>query len=114
MNGCDAMAKNPAGERRLVISTDLLPGGVVRVSVADRGAGLAPDKLEKVFEPFFTTKHTGLGLGLSVCRTIITAHGGKLWAVNNPERGATFHFVLPVAGEKGISNQGSGFGFTKE
>jgi signal transduction histidine kinase len=53
-------------------------------------------ELEKVFEPFFTSKTHGLGLGLSVCRSIITAHGGKLWATNNPDHGATFQFTLPV------------------
>jgi hypothetical protein len=53
--------------------------------------------MEEIFEPFFTTKTKGMGLGLSVCRTIIAAHRGKLWATNNPDRGATFHFSLPIA-----------------
>jgi signal transduction histidine kinase len=53
----------------------------------------------RIFEPFFTTKTQGLGLGLAVCRTIISAHGGKLWATNNAERGATFQFTLPTNGE---------------
>jgi PAS domain S-box-containing protein len=99
MNACDAMAGGPAGDRKLIIRTGLAGGEGIRVSVADRGVGLAPDKLEKVFEPFFTTKVHGMGLGLSVCRTIITAHGGKLWTANNPERGATFHFTLPASTE---------------
>jgi C4-dicarboxylate-specific signal transduction histidine kinase len=96
MNACDAMAGGPAGDHKLIIRTELAAGEGIRVSVADCGVGLAPDNLEKAFEPFFTTKVQGMGLGLSVCRTIITAHGGKLWAVNNPGRGATFHFTLPV------------------
>jgi PAS domain S-box-containing protein len=99
MNACDAMAGGPAGDHKLIIRTGLAGNEGIRVSVADRGVGLAPDNLEKVFEPFFTTKVQGMGLGLSVCRTIITAHGGKLWAANNPERGATFHFTLPASTE---------------
>jgi PAS domain S-box-containing protein len=99
MNACDAMTGGPAGDRKLIIRTELAAGEGIRVSVADRGVGLAPDNLEKVFEPFFTTKVQGMGMGLSVCRTIITAHGGKLWAANNPERGATFHFTLPASTE---------------
>jgi PAS domain S-box-containing protein len=99
MNACDAMAGGPAGDHKLIIRTELAGDEGIRVSVADRGVGLAPDNLEKVFEPFFTTKVQGMGLGLSVCRTIITAHGGKLWAANNPERGATFHFTLPASTE---------------
>ena len=99
MNACDAMAGGPAGDHKLIIRTELAGSEGIRVSVADRGVGLAPDNLEKVFEPFFTTKVQGMGLGLSVCRTIITAHGGKLWAANNPERGATFHFTLPASTE---------------
>ena len=69
------------------------------VSVSDRGSGMAPDAEARVFEPFFTTKPEGLGLGLSVCHTIITAHGGTLSAANNPGEGATFAFTLP-AGDK--------------
>ena len=63
------------------------------------GLASRPTTWRKFFEPFFTTKVQGMGLGLSVCRTIITAHGGKLWAANNPERGATFHFTLPASTE---------------
>ncbi len=99
MNGCDAIATSPSADRKLIIRTGLNNGEGVCVSVADRGAGLAPDNLEKVFEPFFTTKPHGMGLGLSVCRTIITAHGGKLWAANNAERGATFYFTIPTKTE---------------
>jgi PAS domain S-box-containing protein len=102
MNACDAMAGGPAGDHKLIIRTGLAGNEGIRVSVADRGVGLAPDNLEKVFEPFFTTKVQGMGLGLSVCRTIITAHGGKLWAANNPERGATFHFTLPASTEANL------------
>jgi PAS domain S-box-containing protein len=96
MNACDAMNENAPGDRQMVVRTELSDGADVRFSVSDRGAGVDPAKLEEVFDPFFSTKTHGLGLGLSVCRSIISAHGGKLWAVNNPEGGATFCFTLPV------------------
>ncbi len=99
MNGCDAIATGPTGDRKLIIRTGLNNGEGICVSVADHGVGLAPDNLEKVFEPFFSTKPHGMGLGLSVCRTIITAHGGKLWAANNADRGATFYFTIPAQPE---------------
>ena len=66
------------------------------VSVTDRGAGFPEEKMEQIFEPFFTTKEKGMGLGLSVCRTIIAAHRGQLWATNNPDHGTSFHFSLPI------------------
>jgi PAS domain S-box-containing protein len=96
MNACDAMSGNPTTHRQLIVRTELCAGKSIRVSVADLGVGLAPDKLEQVFEPFFTTKPHGLGLGLSVCRTIISAHGGKLWAENRAEGGAVFNFSIPA------------------
>jgi signal transduction histidine kinase len=96
VNACDAMAELEAIDRRLLICTELRKGRVVQVSVADQGCGIPPGKIEHIFEPFFTTKETGMGLGLAVCRTIISAHGGELWAINNPKRGATFQFTLPV------------------
>jgi two-component system, LuxR family, sensor kinase FixL len=96
MNVCDAMAGVNHGARQLTISTKLAGDGAVHISVADIGTGIAAEMLEKIFEPFHTTKAHGLGLGLAVCRTIVTAQGGKLWATNNPERGATFHFTLPA------------------
>jgi signal transduction histidine kinase len=68
----------------------------VLVAVQDSGPGLAPAALERLFEAFYTTKPNGLGLGLSICRSIIEAHGGRLWASANAPRGAIFHFTLPV------------------
>jgi C4-dicarboxylate-specific signal transduction histidine kinase len=94
INGCDAMADTPKHERNLVVRTELVAGEGVRVSVADQGCGIPPNVRERVFEPFITTKKQGMGLGLAVCRTIIAAHGGKLWVENNPGRGATFTFSL--------------------
>ena len=96
VNGCDAMADHDTPERRLRIRTGIENGGdAVIVSVTDYGGGIQVKEVEQIFEPFFTTKAKGMGLGLSVCRTIIAAHRGKLWATNNAERGATFHFALP-------------------
>ena len=96
VNACDAMADCDTHERRLRIRTGLENGGgPVIVSVTDRGGGIQVKEVEQMFEPFFTTKAKGMGLGLSVCRTILAAHRGKLWATNNPDRGATFHFALP-------------------
>lgn len=96
VNGCDAMAGVEGVDRRLLVRTELMDGEDVRVSVADLGHGISPEIMVRIFEAFFTTKTQGLGLGLAVCRTIISAHGGKLWATNNAERGATFQFTLPI------------------
>jgi C4-dicarboxylate-specific signal transduction histidine kinase len=99
INGCDAMANTQSSKRRLLVRTESANGDGVRIAVGDRGCGIAPDRLESVFEPFVTTKLKGMGLGLAVCRTIITAHGGRLWAENNPDAaagGACFVFTLPA------------------
>jgi signal transduction histidine kinase/ligand-binding sensor domain-containing protein len=95
-NGRDAMLATANGPgRALVVTTDRTSDGTLRVSVADQGGGIPADQLERIFEPFFTTKRDGMGLGLSLCRTIVDAHGGRLWATNNPTAGASFHFTLP-------------------
>jgi two-component system sensor kinase FixL len=108
VNACDAMTDGITPERQLLIRTEIENGsGEVLVSVTDRGGSIPGEKIEQIFEPFFTTKAKGMGLGLSVCRTIIAAHGGKLWATNNADRGATFHFSLPIGrsdGEVVIAN----------
>lgn len=97
VNACDAMAACDTLERRLSIRTGIEnDGGAVIVSVTDRGTSIPEEKMEQIFEPFFTTKENGMGLGLAVCRTIIAAHRGKLWVTNNTDRGATFHFSLPI------------------
>jgi two-component system sensor kinase FixL len=97
LNGCEAMADYNSSERRLLIASKF-ENGAVRVSVTDRGGGIPDEKMEQVFERFFTTKKKGMGLGLSVCRTIINAHHGKIWATNNGGCGATLHFSLPIVG----------------
>ena len=102
MNACDAMSDNAATERRVTVSTELSNGDGVLCSVSDLGPGIPVESLEQIFNFFFTTKSHGLGVGLSVCRSIIVAHHGRLWAANNVERGATFRFTLPVTSEKSI------------
>jgi two-component system sensor kinase FixL len=97
LNAFDAMKDCPAGERRVVLRLELSGKALIQAAVIDRGTGLSGDKLDKIFQPFFTTKGEGLGMGLSICRSIIESHGGNLWAENNPDRGASFFFTLPLA-----------------
>ena len=94
-NAIDAMADTAPECRRLRLSTARNSDGAIVVSVADQGAGLAEAASEKLYTPFFTTRSTGLGLGLSICRSVIEAHGGRIWHEANPGRGSTFHFTLP-------------------
>ena len=105
LNACDAISANSEAERRVEIRAEAIGGGV-RVSVADRGHGIAPEVMGSLFKPFLTTKAHGLGLGLSVCRSIIAAHGGELGATNGPRRGAVFAFSLPAV-EPGARRQAS-------
>jgi PAS domain S-box-containing protein len=97
INGCDAM-DGQTSDRNLLVRTRSNGNGAIEVAVADCGTGIAEDDLERVFEPFVTTKARGMGLGLAICRTIVEAHGGRLWATNNAGRGATLHFELPRHG----------------
>jgi PAS domain S-box-containing protein len=95
LNACDAMESVPETVRRLTVVTTGSPDHRVRVTVCDTGPGVAGHQLENVFEPFVTSKPQGLGLGLAVCRSIVTAHEGTLWAENNADGGASFSFELP-------------------
>jgi signal transduction histidine kinase len=97
VNACDAMRSESLEGRQLTVITALESDDSVRVAIVDHGVGLPADGAERVFEPFFTTKEQGLGLGLVICRTIVAAHGGRLWATGNDGRGATFAFTLPAA-----------------
>lgn len=103
LNACEAMSETAAGERVLTIRTWANGSQCVSFSVRDRGCGLPDANVHRVFESFYTTKPHGMGLGLPVCRTIIAAHGGKLWAENGPGRGACFHVEVP-AGATGGAN----------
>ena len=95
VNGCEAMIGNEPNDRALVIETSVVDHDTVGISVLDNGSGIRADILDQLFEPFVTTKHQGLGLGLTICRSIATAHGGQLWAGNNEDRGSAFRLLLP-------------------
>lgn len=96
MNGIEAMRQSEQGRRTLVISSRVLDSGEVAVTVRDSGVGVEPAVFEKLFEPFFTTKVSGMGMGLSVSRSIVESHGGRLWASRNDGPGVSFHVALPV------------------
>ena len=96
VNACDAMADNPPEHRSLFITTKAVAPDAIRISIADGGTGITAEPIDAVFEPFVTSKRNGLGLGLAICRSIVDAHGGRMWAVNNAGTGATFHVLLPV------------------
>lgn len=97
INACEVMAANAPAERRLSIGTRISPQlGTMECYVADRGPGVPADQLRRIFEPFVTTKRHGLGLGLAICRSIVEAHGGRLWAENAESGGAVFHFITNV------------------
>jgi PAS domain S-box-containing protein len=95
VNALEAMGAANEGPRELLITTGIIESSGVLVAVQDSGPGLEAAMLQRVFESFYTTKPTGLGMGLSICRSIIEAHGGRLWASTNQRRGATFQFTLP-------------------
>jgi two-component system sensor kinase FixL len=97
LNGMDAMNDVPESERLLLITTEIRSGRELVVGVQDAGHGIPPEIMPRVFKSFFSTKPTGMGLGLSISRTIISAHGGRIWVENNPGRGVTFRFTLPRA-----------------
>lgn len=98
-NACEAMEGTEPGKRRLTIATDIAGHDFVRASVSDQGSGLAPDEMEHMFDAFFSLKKEGMGLGLSVSRSIIENHGGCLWAETLPETGVIVCFTLPLAQE---------------
>ncbi len=96
INAIEAMSGVSDGVRELLVSTGKADSDCVLVAVRDSGPGFVPQSAERVFDPFYTTKPTGLGMGLSICRSIIAAHGGRLWASANLPRGAVVQFTLPV------------------
>ena len=96
MNGIDAMKDTPGGNRVISIRTARVDN-FAELSVSDRGHGIPEDKLKQVFEPFFTSKAEGMGMGLSIARTIVGAHNGQIWARNRDHGGASFRIRLPLA-----------------
>jgi C4-dicarboxylate-specific signal transduction histidine kinase len=97
LNAVEAMSSVEGRARELSIRTEQSQSGDIFVAVHDSGSGIDPGNLERVFEPFYTTKTSGIGMGLSICQTIINHHGGRLWASANEPRGAVFQFTLPAA-----------------
>ena len=96
-NAIDSMAAKD-GARVLCVRSEVRDGGGVIVSVADTGTGIGSQELERIFNPLFTTKSGGMGMGLSICRSIIEAHDGRLWVAPNEPEGAVFQFMLPSDG----------------
>jgi signal transduction histidine kinase len=96
VNAIQSMRGVEDGNRELHISTVSIEPEVVCVAVRDTGGGLRPESLPRLFEPFYTTKPDGMGMGLSICRSIIEAHGGRLWATRCEPRGAQFQFTIPA------------------
>ena len=104
INAFDAMKEAIATERNVKVQAKTNGADTVEVSVRDHGTGLTSDELARIFQPFYTTKREGLGMGLPISRSIIEAHGGRLWAENNADRGATFHFtVLAIDGAPSLA-----------
>ena len=96
VNGIEAMQSVTDRPRELVIRSQPDETGRVLVTVTDSGVGISAENADRLFNAFFTTKSSGMGMGLSICRSIVEAHGGRLWATANVPHGATFQFTLPV------------------
>jgi PAS domain S-box-containing protein len=103
VNAIEAMGATGTGPREVLISTAADSSNGVSIAVRDSGPGLPPEEITRVFDPFYTTKESGLGMGLSICRSIVETHGGRLWACTNEPQGAVFQFTVPVGrGEAGV------------
>ena len=97
LNAFDAMKDSDASDRTVLVDIARIDERMLKISVTDSGPGLPAGSVERVFDAFYTTKSNGLGMGLSISRSIIEAHGGRLWAENNLRRGATFSFTILIA-----------------
>jgi PAS domain S-box-containing protein len=105
LNAIEAMGELDDGNRELWISTEMAAEAGVLVTVRDSGPGLAPADMESVFKAFYTTKPKGMGMGLAICRSMVEAHGGRMWASANEPRGAVFQFTLPLQRDESLSAQ---------
>jgi C4-dicarboxylate-specific signal transduction histidine kinase len=101
-NGIDAMLNLDQNDEGISVSVTRFENDQIKISVTDHGSGITKEAEKKIFQPFFTTKSSGLGLGLAICQSIITSHGGVLSFTKNPSGGTTFHFTLPVISEAKI------------
>ncbi len=102
-NAIEAMQDAP--QRQLVVATKVLPNDhLIEVSVSDTGTGIAPEIMEQLFQPFITTKKHGMGVGLSICRTIVESHGGKIWVESKPNQGTSFRFTLRSISQEELAN----------
>jgi PAS domain S-box-containing protein len=108
VNAVEAMSGASEGARELLISTGGDASNGVLVGLRDSGPGLDPANLERLFDAFYTTKSSGLGMGLSICHSIIEAHGGRIWAGANEPRGAAFHFTLPLEQDEAVPPERAG------
>jgi signal transduction histidine kinase len=100
INAIEAMSGAGDGPRELLIRSGTDESKRVLVAVRDSGPGLDPKSLDRLFDAFYTTKPQGMGMGLAISRSIVEAHGGRLWATANESRGAVFQFTLPTGGER--------------
>jgi two-component system sensor kinase FixL len=103
-NAIEAMGDSSRAD--LLIATKAMDGGLIEVSVQDSGVGIAAEVMDRLFQPFMTTKPQGMGVGLSICRTIVEAHGGKIWAQSEPGRGTTFRFTVRAIRREELSHVG--------
>jgi len=97
-NAVEAMTGNPSGTRKLNIRSEPRQSDEVIIAVEDSGLGIDPKNLDRIFDAFFTTKSQGMGMGLSICRSIVESHGGRLWASGRRPHGSIFYLTLPRAG----------------
>jgi signal transduction histidine kinase len=107
MNAIEAMSNVGERARELVITNRNIEPDQVQVTVEDSGVGLDPNTITRIFQPFYTTKSSGMGMGLSICRSIVQNHGGRIWATANDGPGTSFHFTLPRYHEKGSNAAGT-------
>jgi two-component system sensor kinase FixL len=101
-NALEAMAQSP--QRELIAANTQVADDMIEIEVSDTGSGFQDDVKQNLFQTFFTTKETGMGVGLSISRSIIEAHGGRMWAETNASGGATFRFTLPAASSESLTD----------